>query len=61
MQLGLRFAAAKLPGLRTARGGQDLVEPSGALVARGANRGPGVSCRHPASPLLNKEVSAVEP
>jgi hypothetical protein len=41
MQLGLRFAAAKLPGLRTGRGGRNLMEPSGALVARGGDRGPG--------------------
>jgi len=37
MQLGLRFATAKLPGLRTGRGGRNLVEPSGALVARRAD------------------------
>lgn len=52
MQLGLRFAAAKLPGLRTDRGGRNLVEPSRALVARGADRGlGGLSCHQPAGPL----------
>jgi len=28
-QIGLRYAAAKLPGLRTGRGGRNLVDPSG--------------------------------
>jgi hypothetical protein len=43
MQLGLRFAAAKLPGLRTHRGIRNPVEPSDALVARGGDRGLGNS------------------
>lgn len=41
MQLGLRFAAAKLLGLRTDRGSRNLVEPSGTSVARGADHVPG--------------------
>ena len=43
MQLGLRFAAAKLPRLRTGRVVGNLEEPSGALVARGAVAAPGLS------------------
>ena len=34
---------------------RNLVEPSGALVARGADRGPGVFYRQPAGPLYNKK------
>lgn len=33
MQLGLRFAAAKLPGLRAGRGAGDFVESGGGLVS----------------------------
>jgi hypothetical protein len=41
MQLGLRFAAAKLPGLRAGREGGNLVEPSGGLGGQGTDRGLG--------------------
>ena len=36
MQLGLRFAAAKLPGLRSSRGGGPPWSQAVALVPRGA-------------------------
>jgi len=56
MQLGLRFAAAKLPGLRTHRGGQ---EPRGAKRGRWWPEEPfvdsGVSRHQPAVPLYNKQ------
>ena len=59
MQLGLRFAAAKLPGLRTGQVVGNVVEPKrDAPVARSAGRGLGVCYGHPADPLYNKEKAA---
>jgi hypothetical protein len=63
MQLGLRFAAAKLPGLRTDLAGRKLVEPSGALVVRGADRGLGEAGLFASRQVrcIIKNGSAVEP
>jgi len=48
MQLGLRFAAAKLPGLRTDRGSKNVVEPSGDLGGQRSRSWPlEVSYRQP--------------
>ena len=55
MQLGLRFAAAKLPGLRTGRGAASFVEPSGTLVARGGDRASELCYHQPAVPLYDKQ------
>src|SRR5829696_3486875 len=56
MQLGLRFAAAKLPGLRTGRGSQkpprSQAEP---WWPEEPNVGPGLSYLQTADPLYNKE------
>jgi hypothetical protein len=60
-QLGLRFVAAKLPGLRIGRVVGKLVELVWGL---GTQRSPivdsGVSCRQPAVSLYNKQSSAAE-
>jgi hypothetical protein len=52
MQLGLRFAAAKLPGLRTGRGRRSPVEPcAGPWWPEGAMRTRELCYHQPAGPL----------
>ena len=56
MQLGLRFAAAKLPGLRTGRVVGNLAERSWSLGGqRNRTVDPGLSYLQTADPLYNKE------
>lgn len=54
LELGLRFAAVKLFGLRAGRVVGSLVKPNWAFVPRGADRGLGVSASTTV-PLYNKQ------